>query len=69
MTAIGLAIGLAGAAVLARSIASLLYGVQPLDMIVFVGSAIVLAAVALAASVIPARRAARVDPQVAMRTV
>ena len=69
MTAIGLAIGLAGAAVLAKSIASLLYGVQPLDMIVFVGSAVVLAAVALAASVIPARRAARVDPQVAMRTV
>jgi predicted permease len=63
----GACIGLAGAFVLSRVVASLLYGVQPTDPATFLGAPIVLAIVALLASWIPAWRATRVDPLVAMR--
>jgi putative ABC transport system permease protein len=64
---VGLAIGVAGALALTRVLASLLYEVSPTDPLTFVGVALVLGAVALAASYLPARRAARVDPIVALR--
>ena len=63
----GVAIGLAGALLLARLIRSLLFGVQATDPVTFVGIASLLGLVALLASYIPARRAARVDPLVALR--
>jgi predicted permease len=64
---VGLIIGLAGAAGATRLISSLLYGVQPLDASVFAIVAVVLAAVAAAACLLPAWRASRVDPIVALR--
>jgi putative ABC transport system permease protein len=67
MTVLGVAIGMGGAAWITRSISSLLYGIKPLDPIAFAAAPAILAVVALAASVIPAMRAARVDPVVALR--
>jgi putative ABC transport system permease protein len=67
VVAIGLAIGIAGALALTRVLASLLYDISPTDPLTFAGVACVLGAVALAASYLPARRAARVDPIVALR--
>jgi putative ABC transport system permease protein len=67
LVAIGLAVGLAIALATTRLIGGLLYGVQPTDIRAFLGAAVVLAAVALVASWIPARRAARVDPARALR--
>jgi len=63
----GTAIGLAGAFALTRFIASLLYEVTPTDVPTYVGVVGLLGAVALLASYIPARRAAKVDPMVALR--
>jgi predicted permease len=63
----GVAIGLAGAFFLARLIRSLLFGVEATDPVTFGGIALLLGLVALLASYIPARRAARVDPLVALR--
>jgi putative ABC transport system permease protein len=63
----GLAIGWAAAALVTRYAASLLYGVSPTDATTFAAVPAVLAAVALAACYLPARRAARVDPTVALR--
>jgi putative ABC transport system permease protein len=63
----GLGLGLVGAIVLVRLIASLLYNVAPLDPLTFVAVPLLLSAVALIASYIPARRATRVDPMVALR--
>ncbi len=63
---IGLAIGLVGAFVLARFIVSVLYGVSANEPLAFLGIALVLALVGLLASFIPARRAAKVDPMVAL---
>ncbi len=65
--AAGLAIGLVAAMALTRLMTSLLYGVTPTDPIVFGAVAAGLATVAIAASLIPARRAATVDPLVALR--
>jgi putative ABC transport system permease protein len=67
LTLIGLAVGLAGAAAGARVLSSLLYGIQATDAITFVSVAILFVAVALAATLIPARRAASVDPMTALR--
>lgn len=67
LTLIGIALGLAGAFALTRLIASLLYGTSQFDLSVFAAVALLLAAVALLACYIPARRAMRVDPLVALR--
>ncbi len=64
---VGLIAGVAGSAALTRWIAGLLYDVQPLDPVVLGGVALLLGAVALLASYLPARRAARIDPLVALR--
>jgi putative ABC transport system permease protein len=64
----GTAIGLAGAFALTRVMSSLLYGVSATDLKTFVVPPLVLGSIALAASYFPARRAARVDPTVALRS-
>jgi putative ABC transport system permease protein len=65
--AIGLATGVAGAAIMTRLFRSMLFGVAPSDPITFVSAAAILAAVALAACYIPAQRATQVDPLTALR--
>jgi ABC-type antimicrobial peptide transport system permease subunit len=67
LMAIGAAIGAAGALALARLMTGLLYEVRPTDAATFAGSAIVLAALAVIASLVPAWRATRVDPLTALR--
>jgi len=67
LTLIGVGLGLAGAFIVARFLASLVFGVGTYDAATFLGVALLLIAVALAASYIPARRAMRVDPIVALR--
>jgi predicted permease len=63
----GIALGLTGALGFARLLSSLLFGVRPTDPFVFAGVAILLAGVSLAACYLPARRAMRVDPIIALR--
>lgn len=67
LTMLGVGIGLAGSFVVARFLASLLFGVGTYDPATFLGVAVLLVAVALSASYVPARRAMRVDPLVALR--
>ena len=67
VTAIGLAVGLTGALLLTRVIASLLFEVRASDPITFVLVGIGLTAVGLLACFVPARRAAKVDPMIALR--
>jgi predicted permease len=64
---IGVAIGIAGALALARFLSSMLYGVNPTDPLTFIAVSLILITIALVACYIPARRAANVDPMVALR--
>jgi putative ABC transport system permease protein len=67
LTAIGVGIGLVGALFVTRFMRSMLYGVSPFDPVSFVAVAAILSAIAFVASYVPARRAAKVDPIVALR--
>jgi putative ABC transport system permease protein len=64
----GLLAGIAGALLMAKLLANFLYGIKPTDPATFIGSFVILSAVALLACWIPAVRAARVDPVVALRS-
>lgn len=64
---IGVALGLIGAAFLSRSMTTLLFNVQPTDPGVYGAVSLVLIGVALVASYLPARRASRIDPLIALR--
>jgi ABC-type lipoprotein release transport system permease subunit len=64
---VGLAVGLAGSAGVTRLLTGMLYNVEPLDPTVIVGVCLLLAAVSLLASYLPARRAAQIDPITALR--
>jgi putative ABC transport system permease protein len=66
-TLLGVTVGIVGALALARVMSSLIYGVKPTDPITFVAVAVLLAIVALSATIVPAYRAAKVDPMVALR--
>jgi putative ABC transport system permease protein len=67
LTLIGIGIGLAGALALTRLLSSLLYGVSATDPLTFTAIAALLTAISCIACYIPAQRAARVDPQIALR--
>jgi len=67
LAAIGLALGLSFALVFSQSLATLLYDVRPADPATFGGVTLVLMATAVAASAIPARRAAALDPMMVLR--
>jgi len=68
LISVGMAIGLAGSIALSRVIASQLWGIEPTDPATFTGVSLLLVAVALVASFVPARRAICVDPTEALRT-
>jgi predicted permease len=68
LAAIGVAVGLAGAFALTRVIRALLFNTDPLDGLTFAVSAVVLLTIAVVSSYLPARRALRIDPTIAMRS-
>lgn len=67
LAVIGIGIGIAGAVAVTRYLTTLLFGVKPIDSITFIGVAIMLAIVVLVACLVPARRAAKIDPLEALR--
>ncbi|MGH2901265.1 MAG: hypothetical protein ACRDMZ_21490, partial [Solirubrobacteraceae bacterium] len=67
LTAIGLVVGLVLSAALAKVLASVFMGVAIVDSVAFIAVAALLAGVAMLASWIPARRAASIDPMIALR--
>jgi putative ABC transport system permease protein len=67
LAALGVVIGLVAAVLGARVLSSMLYGVTPTDGMTYVGSAVLMVAITLAASYVPAWRASRVDPMAALR--
>ncbi len=67
LTLLGAGIGLGLALLIGRLLSNLLYEVSPMDPVVFVGAPLLLAAASLLASYLPARRAAKVDPLIALR--
>jgi ABC-type antimicrobial peptide transport system permease subunit len=67
MAIAGSAVGLVGALIVSRLMAGLLYGVRPTDPATFVGVAILLIGIALLACYLPAPRAMRVNPMIALR--
>ena len=67
LVAIGVVLGIAGAAAVTRWLASLLYGVTPSNVWSYAAVAAILLVVGLGASFLPARRATRVDPMVALK--
>ena len=67
LTAIGILLGIGVATIVTRLMAAFLFGVGPIDLLTYAVVSIVLAAVALLATYVPARRAARVDPMLALR--
>jgi len=67
LATIGIVIGAAGAVVVTRYLRSMLFEVKPIDVVTFIGVALILAAVVLVACLIPARRATKIDPLEALR--
>jgi ABC-type antimicrobial peptide transport system permease subunit len=68
MALIGVAVGTVASFAVARAISSMLFGTQPTDPATFVGMVVLLTVVAFVAGYLPARRASRIDPMVALRS-
>jgi ABC-type antimicrobial peptide transport system permease subunit len=68
LVGLGLGLGLAGSWASTRVLGGVLHGIKPTDPLSFAVMSIVLVTVAFVATVIPARRAARIDPMIALRT-
>ncbi len=67
LAAIGIGIGIAGAVAVTRYMTSMLFGVKPIDVVTFLGVALILVAVVFIACLVPARKATRIDPLEALR--